>query len=407
MFRYNIDDRQQAIRDRVTAFAQKHIAPVSKELDHRDDPDRFARDLYNALAKEGFVALRMPKEYGGCGVSSIEYTTLIEELCYHDAVACLLDAVTELATYPIYMFGTEAQKKKYVPKCASGEILPAFVLTEPDAGSDAVNQKTTAVLDGDHYVVNGEKIFIMHGDVADLFVLFAKIAGDGDDEKSSRKITAMLVEARKDGKLQPGIKVATLKKKMGMRAATTGRIWLENVRVPKENLLGEIGKGFKIAMNTLDGARIGVAAQGLGIAQRALQESIDYAKKRICFRRPDCQAAGYPVDDRRHGDPDRSRQDDDLQGIVDAGQGRKVYDRSFAGQALRHRGGQVLRRPRHADSRRLWLYRRILADRKALPRPAHYGNLRGNLGDTKAGYLGQLPEVRLKTGPQTGPVTFK
>ena len=286
MFRYNVDDRQQAIRDRVTAFAQKHITPISKELDHRDDPDRFAWDLYKALAKEGFTALRMPKEYGGFGVSSIEYTTLIEELCYHDPAACLLDAVTELATYPIYMFGTEAQKKKYVPKCASGEMLPAFVLTEPNAGSDAVNQKTTAILDGDHWVINGEKIFIMHGDVADLFVLFVKVGGDGDDDKASRKISAILVEAKKDGKYIPGIKTATLKKKMGMRAATTGRIWLENVRVPKDNLLGEIGKGFKIAMNTLDGARIGVAAQGLGIAQRALQESIDYAKKRICFGAP-------------------------------------------------------------------------------------------------------------------------
>jgi alkylation response protein AidB-like acyl-CoA dehydrogenase len=286
MFRYNVDDRQQAIRDRVTAFAQKHISPISKELDHRDDPDRFAWDLYKELAREGFVALRMPKEYGGCGVSSIEYTTLIEELCYHDAVACLLDAVTELATYPIYTFGTDAQKKKYVPRCASGEILPAFVLTEPDAGSDAVNQKTTAKPDGDHYVINGEKIFIMHGDVADLFVLFVKMADGGDDDKASRKISAVLVDARKDRKLVPGIRVTTLKKKMGMRAATTGRIWFDNVRVPKENLLGEIGKGFKIAMNTLDGARIGVAAQGLGIAERALQDSIDYAKKRVCFGAP-------------------------------------------------------------------------------------------------------------------------
>ena len=286
MFRYNIDDRQQAIRDRVGVFAEKFIKPVSKELDHRDDPDRFAMGLYQELAKEGFTALRMPKQYGGCGVSSIEYTTLIEELCYHDPAACLLDAVTELATYPIYTFGTEGQKKKYVPRIAVGEILPAFVLTEPDAGSDAANQKTVALPDGDDYVVNGEKIFIMHGDVADVFVLFCKIPMPGEDIAATKKISAIIVEARKNGKLIPGIKVATLKKKMGMRAATTGRIWFENVRVPKANLLGELGKGFRIAMNTLDGARIGVAAQGLGIAERALQESIDYAKKRICFGTP-------------------------------------------------------------------------------------------------------------------------
>lgn len=286
MFRYNVDDRQQAVRERVAVFAKKHIEPISKELDHRDDPDRFAMDLYKELAKEGFVALRMPKEYGGCEVSSIEYTTLIEELCFYDPVACLLDAVTELATYPIYTFGTDAQKKKYVPKCASGELLPAFVLTEPGAGSDAVNQKTTATPDGDYFVVNGEKIFIMHGDVADIFVLFVKIVGDGDDEKASRKISTLLVEAKHNGKHIPGVRVETLKKKMGMRAATTARIWFDNVRVPKENLLGEIGKGFKIAMNTLDGARIGVAAQGLGIAERALHEAVEYAKKRVCFGVP-------------------------------------------------------------------------------------------------------------------------
>ena len=286
MFRYNIDDRQQAIRDRVAAFAKKYIEPVSRELDHRDDPDRFAMDLYKALAREGFTALRMPKEYGGCGVSSIEYTTLIEELCYYDPAVCLLDAVTELATYPIYTFGTEVQKKKYVPTIAAGDLLPAFVLTEPDAGSDAANQKTVAVSDGDDYVVNGEKIFIMHGDVADIFVLFLKIPMPGEDIATTKKISTLIVEARKNGKLIPGIKVATLKKKMGMRAATTGRIWFENVHVPKANLLGELGKGFRIAMNTLDGARIGVAAQGLGIGERAFQEAIDYAKKRICFGSP-------------------------------------------------------------------------------------------------------------------------
>jgi butyryl-CoA dehydrogenase len=280
-----VDERQQAIRDRVAKFAKKHIEPVAKELDHRDDPDRFAMDVFRTLGKEGFVGLNMPKEYGGSGVTALEYATLIEELCYHDPAVCLLNAVAELATYPLYTFGNDEQKKKYVPKCASGEWISAFALTEPDAGSDAVNQKTAAVLDGDEYVINGEKIFIMHGDVADVVVLFLKIEGTSE-EKASRKISAIIVETKKDGKYIPGFKAATLKKKMGMRAATTGRLWFDNVRVPKENLLGDVGKGFKIAMNTLDGARVGVAAQGLGIAQRALDESIDYAKKRICFGSP-------------------------------------------------------------------------------------------------------------------------
>jgi butyryl-CoA dehydrogenase len=290
MIRYNVDPRQQAIREMAGEFAKKYIEPVSKELDHRDDPDRFALDLYKQLGKAGFIGINMPKELGGMGLSNIEYITLIEEICYHDAAACLLCAVGELATYPIIYFGSEEQKKKYVPKCASGEIIPAFVLTEPAAGSDAANQQTTAVLDGDHYVVNGEKIFIMHGDVADLFVLFLRLKDSNTTEdpgiKAAHKVTALIVEARKNGQLIPGIKTQTLKKKMGMRAATTGRIWFDNLRVPKENMLGEPGKGFRIAMNTLDGARIGVAAQGVGIAQRALDEAISYAKKRICFGAP-------------------------------------------------------------------------------------------------------------------------
>lgn len=286
MNRYNIDDRQQAIRDRAAEFATKYIEPISKELDHRDDPDRFARDIYQQLGKEGFIGLNSPKEFGGGGLSNIEYITLIEELCYHDPAICLLNAVGELATYPIVYFGSEEQKKKYVPKCVSGELIPSFVLTEPEAGSDAANQKTTAEPDGDDYIINGEKIFIMHGDVADLFVLFLRITGNNEETKPSKKVSAILVEARQNGKLVDGIKTATLKKKMGMRAATTGRIWLNNLRVPKTNLLGEQGKGFRYAMNTLDSARIGVAAQAVGIAQRALDESIEYSKKRICFGSP-------------------------------------------------------------------------------------------------------------------------
>jgi len=286
MIRYNVDESQQAIRDQVAEFAKKHIEPVSKELDHRDDPDRFAMDLYKKLGKAGYIGMRMPKEYGGGGVSALAHTTMIEEMCFYDPAICLLSAVAELATYPIYTFGNDELKKKFVPKCASGEWIPAFVLTEPDAGSDAVNQKSTAVLDGDEFVINGEKIFIMHGDVADVFVLFLKYGGDGDDGKASRRISAFVFETRKDGKYLPGLKTATLKKKMGMRAATTGRIWFDNVRIPKDSLLGDVGKGFKVAMNTLDGARVGVAAQGLGIAERALHEAIDYAKKRITFGQP-------------------------------------------------------------------------------------------------------------------------
>ena len=272
---YNLDPKQQAVRDEVKAFAEKEIYPISQELDQMAEPRQFPRELYRKIGQAGFIGYAMPKEFGGKAKSHVEYITLIEELCYHDPAVGLLCAVGELATFPILHFGTDDQKKKYVPDCASGKIIPAFVLTEPEAGSDAANQKTEAVDNGDHYIINGDKIFIMHGDVADLGVLFCKI-------KDQPKLSAIIVDDTK----QAGWQQRTLKNKMGMRAATTGGIILKDVKAPKENLLGDIGKGFRYAMMTLDSARIGVAAQGLGIAQRALDESVAYSKKRIAFGAP-------------------------------------------------------------------------------------------------------------------------
>lgn len=272
---YNVNPKQQAVRDEVKAFAEKEIHPISEEMDRMGEPRKFPTDLYHKIGAAGFIGYTMPVEYGGKAKSHIEHITLIEELCYHDPAVGLLCAVGELATFPILYFGTDEQKKKYVPDCASGKRIPAFVLTEPNAGSDAANQQTEAVENENHYVVNGEKIFIMHGDVADLAVLFCKI-------KDKPKMSAMIV----DDTSQPGWEARTLKHKMGMRAATTGAIILKDVKVPKENLLGEIGKGFRYAMMTLDSARIGVAAQGLGVAQRALDESVAYAKKRVAFGAP-------------------------------------------------------------------------------------------------------------------------
>ena len=272
--RKNVDATQQAVRDEVKAFAEEHIYPVSEELDRMPEPRKFPRELYRALGQAGFIGYGMPTEYGGRGKSHLEYITLVEELCYHDAAVGLLCAVAELATYPILNFGSEEQKKKYVPDCVSGKRIPAFVLTEREAGSDASNIQTVAVDKGDHWLVSGEKIFIMHGDVADIGVLYTKIEG-------APKLTAMIVDTD-----QPGWTARTLKDKMGMRAATTGEIFLKDVKVPKENLLGDVGRGFRYAMNTLDSARVGVAAQGVGVAQRALDESVAYAKKRIAFGQP-------------------------------------------------------------------------------------------------------------------------
>lgn len=271
---YNVDPRQQAVRDEVKAFAEKYMYPVSEELDRMPEPRKFPVELYRKIGEAGFIGYVMPKEYGGQGKSNLEYITLVEEMCYHDPAIALLCAVAELATHPIIHFASEEHKKKYVPDCASGKRIPAFVLTEPEAGSDAANQKTVAVENGDHYVVNGEKIFIMHGDVADLGVLFCRIEGQP-------KMSTFIVDTN-----QPGWDKRTLKHKMGMRAATTGGIVLTNVKIPKQNLLGEVGKGFRYAMATLDSARIGVAAQGVGIAQRALDESVKRAKARQAFGQP-------------------------------------------------------------------------------------------------------------------------
>lgn len=270
----NVDPKQQAVRELVKEFADKEMYPVSKELDMMPEPRKFPKELYRKIGEAGFIGFAMPKELGGQGKSHLEYITLIEEMCYHDPAIGLLCAVGELATHPIVHFASDEQKKKFVPDCAAGKRIPAFVLTEPNAGSDAANQQTVAVEDGDHYVINGEKIFIMHGDIADLAVLFCKIEGQP-------KMSALLVETD-----TPGWEPRTLKNKMGMRAATTGGIILKDVKVPKENLMGEIGKGFRYAMMTLDSARVGVAAQGVGVAQRMLDEAVSYSKKRIAFGQP-------------------------------------------------------------------------------------------------------------------------
>jgi len=274
--KYNVDEKQQAVRDRVREFAEKEIEPVFRENDRKEEA--FPKEYYMKLAKAGMVGFVMPKEYGGGGYSNIEYITLIEELAYYDPPTSLLAAVPELATFPIFTFGTEEQKKKYVPKCASGELIPSFALTERNAGSDAANQQTVAIIDGDDFVINGEKFFIMHGDACDVAVLFCRI---GDKGEGRPKVSAIIIESDR-----PGFKGYTLKHKMGMRAATTGRIELKDYRIPVSNQLGETGKGFRYAMATLDGARVGVAAQGVGIAQRALDESVKYAKGRIQFGAP-------------------------------------------------------------------------------------------------------------------------
>jgi butyryl-CoA dehydrogenase len=277
---YNVDPGQQEIRDWARKFCEKEIVPLSVELDRRPEPQKFPYDLYKKLSDYGIVGFSMPKEYGGTGSSKLLEATLLEELAYFDAAVCLLAAVSSLACYPIEVFGNQEQKKKYIPNIASGEYLAAYDLTEPSAGSDAGNQQSNARIEDDHFVINGEKIFIMHGDVAHVHVVFCKIIEDAHKSDKST-ISAIIVE-----KGTPGLRAKTLEYKMGMKCATTARVWFEDVRVPVSNLLGEKGKGFRIALQTLDGARIGIAAQAVGIAQRAFDEAVKYARTRVTFGQP-------------------------------------------------------------------------------------------------------------------------
>jgi len=273
---WNWDPAQEETRATARDFAQTYIDPVSQKLDRR--PPEFPEDIFKAMAKAGFLGYPSDPAYGGGGKNKLLYATLIEEISYADAALGIVMAVQVLASYPIEKFGTEEQKKKYLPKMNAGEVHGAFALTEPGAGSDAAAQQATALLDGDHYVLNGEKIFITSGNVADVVVVICR-AGD-DPEKA--KVSALIFDNPKD----PGYSTEILKYKMGIRASTTARLYFKDVKIPKENLLGEIGKGFRIALNTLDGARVGVAAQSVGICQRAFDLASAYAKTREQFGAP-------------------------------------------------------------------------------------------------------------------------
>jgi butyryl-CoA dehydrogenase len=272
---YNMSPSQQAVREIAKEFGNKYIAPIAVEMDRK--PPEFPRDLFKKMADAGFLAFPMSKAYGGLGKSKIEYATLIEEMAWFDASSAIIMAVDNLASYPIEKFGNEEQTNKYLPRIAKGELIAAFALTEPNAGSDAANQSTTAKIDGDYFVINGEKTFITSGNVADITVLIAKIVQDGEKDK----VSAIIVENK-----TPGFSSEVLKWKMGLRASTTARLKLNNVRIPRSHLLGEAGKGFKMVLMTLDSARIGVGAQALGIAQRAFDESVKYAKTRVQFGAP-------------------------------------------------------------------------------------------------------------------------
>jgi acyl-CoA dehydrogenase len=271
---FELTEEQEALQRTVRKFCEKEIAPIAAEADEKGE---FHREIYERLADIGLLGIPCPEEYGGAGLDYMTYIVVVEEI----AKVCLSTAVglgvQGLPQIMINMFGTDEQKNKYLAPLASGEMLGAFALTEPGSGSDAASLKTSAKLDGDYYVLNGSKIFITHGGVADVYLAMAKT----NPEKGPRGISSFIVE---DG--TPGFSFGKTEKKMGLRSSPTREIIFEDCRVPRENLVGNDGDGFKIAMIALDSGRITIGASGVGLAQAALDESINYAQQREQFGKP-------------------------------------------------------------------------------------------------------------------------
>ncbi len=275
---FKTSEVHENLRQRVREFAETEIKPIAFMLDQNNE---FPTEAIKKFAEMGLMGIPYPKEYGGAGMDTLSYAIAVEELSRVDGgTGVILSAHVSLGTYPIYAFGTEEQKQKYLIPLASGEKLGAFGLTEPNAGSDAGGTETTAVLEGDYYILNGGKIFITNADKADTYVVFAVTTPD----IGTRGISAFIVE-----KGWEGFTFGDHYDKMGIRSSSTAELIFNNVKVPKENLLGKEGEGFKIAMATLDGGRIGIASQALGIAQGAFENALAYAKERVQFGKPIAQ----------------------------------------------------------------------------------------------------------------------
>lgn len=272
MIDFKLTPEQELIRKSVAEFAATVIAPVAAELDEKQE---FSMELTRAIARQGYLGIIVPPEYGGAGANTLTYCQLIEEV----SKACAAQGVTmslsnSLVAYPIMTYGSEQIKRKYLPALASGEKLGCFGLTEPNAGSDSSNQETTAVDDGDAWIINGSKIFISNGGVAD----FAVIIASTNRAAKIRGLSAFVID-----KTTPGFSVGVKENKLGIRASNTAELVFQNCRIPKENILATPGRGFRIAMDTLDGGRIGVGAQACGIARAAFEAAHKYAKERKQF----------------------------------------------------------------------------------------------------------------------------
>ncbi|MBI2605572.1 MAG: acyl-CoA dehydrogenase [Deltaproteobacteria bacterium] len=270
-----LDDQHRMIRESAREFARREIAPKAKEL---DETGRYPKEIIEKLSEMGFMGVMVPEQYGGAGLDALSYAIAMEEVSAGCASTGVIMSVNNsLVCSPVVKFGDEAQKKRYLPPLASGKRLGCFALSEPGNGSDAAAMRTAARRDGDHYVLNGTKNFITNGREADVCIVFATT----DAAKKHKGVTAFLVD-----KPTAGLTVGKLEDKLGINASSTAQLHFENVRVPEANRLGEEGAGFKIAMATLDGGRIGIASQALGIASAALEASKKFAREREAFGAP-------------------------------------------------------------------------------------------------------------------------
>lgn len=271
---FMLTEQQQMMKKLFAEFAEKEVKPLAAEV---DEDERFPRENVEKMKACKMMGIPFSREYGGAGADYLSYILAVEELSKKcGTTGVVLSAHTSIGTWPIEHFGTEEQKNKYLPDLCTGKKLAAFGLTEPNAGTDAAGQQTTAVKDGDDYILNGTKIFITNAGEADVYVIFAMT----DKTKGTHGISAFIVE-----KGMPGFTVGQHEKKLGIRGSATSELIFNNVRLSKDHLLGQEGKGFKIAMMTLDGGRIGIAAQALGIAQGAIDETVPYVKARKQFGR--------------------------------------------------------------------------------------------------------------------------
>lgn len=266
-------EEQEMMRKMVRDFAKDEIVPAVEQMEKED---RFPIEIIRKMGELGLMGIPIPEEYGGTGMDYTSYIIAINEISKASAgVGVILSVHTSVGTNPILKFGSEEQKKKYIPKLASGEYIGAFALTEPGAGSDAANIKTKARLEGDDYILNGSKLFITNGIAANTFITFAR-TGEGN-----KGISAFIIERD-----TPGLSIGKAEKKMGLHGTGTVTLSFDNCKVPKGQLLGEVGEGFKIAMANLNFGRIGIAAQALGVAEAAFEHAVDYAKEREQFGKP-------------------------------------------------------------------------------------------------------------------------